>query len=641
MLLLAAAITTVIFIALHQLDRPYETIQHYTALKQEASVTLNRHINHYLDSGDATALSQASSTLSHLDASLAQLPEHAQQALAQPIAQLHDGLENKYRAAGKLSANPQALLINNEREINQLLGSLNDYAQEGLATQPDLAYDYLLQLVTLQNQLRELSDIRNTAVHNPSPDTEQQINNQLDQLLQSWRTLDALPRLALYAEVEEDDFSALLGLDTAASDDADERGTSIIENIGFQLNRYLKDWNNTQTQLQQARHSQDAIIDLLDQLQQAISAAETPIYAWRERMEDQVRTAFIVFCLLLVGIACIMHRFQQKYVVQALSRLRSGLAKLLDQGATERINIHSNSEVGQLTSLINRLMDQLDAQQNSKIEQLSKVRTLVSSVMNKVEHITNYTRTTAEHSASAHQLMEAMNQLASDVQRQAKDVERTGSTTATAMQTSESQAHQVLSRCEATQTAIHSVESTTQQLQQHANSMSQVLELIHDIAEQTNLLALNAAIEAARAGDSGRGFSVVADEVRHLSVQTQSSLGNINHYVSQLLNASRSVHQELSAITHAVSEQHEAAQVLLNTSSQVREQAGHSCHVAEQAVEHACQQLEHSHQASKMVDTIKDELSTAQQITQSIYDEVEAITQILHLDPEHSTSNAA
>ena len=88
------------------------------------------------------------------------------------------------------------------------------------------------------------------------------------------------------------------------------------------------------------------------------------------------------------------------------------------------------------------------------------------------------------------------------------------------------------------------------QLHEDTNKVNVVLEVIRGIAEQTNLLALNAAIEAARAGEQGRGFAVVADEVRNLASRTQESTEQINQMLAQLQGAaSKAVHTMESSIT--------------------------------------------------------------------------------------------
>ena len=240
----------------------------------------------------------------------------------------------------------------------------------------------------------------------------------------------------------------------------------------------------------------------------------------------------VIGVLVILSVLKVLYRpiGQLTAMIQDLSKGNGDL--------TRRLDIDSNDDLGKMAAGINTFIGQLQQLMLEVQHSSAEIETSIERL--KAEADANKQILQA-HSQETDQIVAAIEEMSAT----ANDVARNGSETAAFTRTTNEQA--VTSKGvvgHATNTVaqlVQEVEATSDniaEIDRDTTEITNVLKVIGEIAEQTNLLALNAAIEAARAGEQGRGFAVVADEVRALAARTQKSTAEIEDTISKLRNAS-------------------------------------------------------------------------------------------------------
>lgn len=244
----------------------------------------------------------------------------------------------------------------------------------------------------------------------------------------------------------------------------------------------------------------------------------------------QIPMVLILMALMIVALNQLMKR---------LGVLRSNIDALSagDADLTKRLDIQGDDEVDHVGRSVNGFIVYL---QKMMID-VSDATTQIHAEIGQLKQLSRSTNEAlARHALETDQAVTAIHEMSSTAESVAQSASDTATFTQTANQNAVSSKLVVNDASSSVRALVSEVETATSRVQAmaaDAQRINDVLAVIGEIAGQTNLLALNAAIEAARAGEQGRGFAVVADEVRALAARTQQSTSEINETLQRLQQA--------------------------------------------------------------------------------------------------------
>jgi methyl-accepting chemotaxis protein len=256
------------------------------------------------------------------------------------------------------------------------------------------------------------------------------------------------------------------------------------------------------------------------------------------RAEAHEHSAVIVLSVIAVVsiiIGLVVSKLFATFIVSAVHK-----ATVIASGdLTKDIEVNSQDEIGELLTAINAMRQNL----LNMLADISETTEQLSTASEEMSSITVQTSDTIHTQRSeTEQVATAMNEMTATVQDVAVNINHTASAADDAYEQTQEGSTIVQRSIDQINKLAQQVDSssrTINDLEHHSEAINTVLDVIKGIADQTNLLALNAAIEAARAGEQGRGFAVVADEVRTLAGRTRQSTDEINEMIEKLQSGSR------------------------------------------------------------------------------------------------------
>ena len=342
-------------------------------------------------------------------------------------------------------------------------------------------------------------------------------------------------------------------------------------------------------------------------------------------VSEQITFTAIASLILYIVIASISTWVVTR-LLKPLQELSGALAQLAqgEGDLTQRIDIRRMDEIGELAEKVNLFLSQMQGMLKGIVEHSHQLSTQAQNA----NDLSTQASLRVEHQQNdVNQIATAIHEMSATAAEVASHAELTASASqASASACDDGQAVIKKNRDSITSLAnqVDSAAKVIRELESNAQSINQILSTIQGIAEQTNLLALNAAIEAARAGEQGRGFAVVADEVRVLSQRTHGSTEEIRTMIETLQSNTQHAVENMEASTkladNSVEYAEQAHDSLVRITQAITEINDMALQIASAAEEQRAVSEDISRNTQGIKDASDDLASQTQQSSQSTSD---------------------
>ena len=321
------------------------------------------------------------------------------------------------------------------------------------------------------------------------------------------------------------------------------------------------------------------------QLQQLASAELTSSLQQKIESQETNMNLIIGFVSAVVLLSLYFFLSAYKAISQNIQSIHQITSRVAGGDLTQDLHVKGTDEFYEIAQAFNKMLESM----RGLISSVQSLSHEVVAASNKVQHTTVIVeKNLTSQQQETHLVASAISQLASSVNSVETNTQQATGSSVSAQKDVELGQQVILNTVSGINQIAHEVQigaEAIHQLAAHADDIGKVVDVIHDIAEQTNLLALNAAIEAARAGEQGRGFAVVADEVRTLASRTATSTDEIRKMIELVQSATSKAVETMNSGTaqanKGVEQANEVSETISNVTRRVAEVVQLSAQVAD------------------------------------------------------------
>ncbi len=394
---------------------------------------------------------------------------------------------------------------------------------------------------------------------------------------------------------------------------------------------YGEGFKNYIINLKELHNEREKIFSQLAEVTKLTQQLSKSLTEEAKKVREDMRLQVVAILFLIIALVVVVMPILARSILRPIGMLTTTTKELSsgDGDLTRELKVESNDEIGEASHYINRFLrvvhEVVSEAKESGSENVSISKRL-DEVRHRLEEIMEQeTKMLSEITETSSDVKRSMESNIEDANDTKKDVQKVNTT----LQDVHKQITQMVEEIQQNAHREAELADRLNMLLSSVQDVKTVLQVIEEIADQTNLLALNAAIEAARAGEHGRGFAVVADEVRKLAERTQKSILEINTTVNSIVQAVAEASGEINSNVTKTQQLADVSNEVQNSMESMATIMNETTEFIEKTVDDSIEVSKQTGSVIEQIEVLSKESAKSQELLHEISEVSEKMVQVV------------